>query len=184
MLLALVIVTALTGQFFSGSRAQTCPGPICTAKAKGPSVVKAVVDNIDKLGIFPPDHKFLCRIAWVESKYGQDRRTYRTGYHGGIWQVDRIGHRETTTQRGLRKYWNAIKTRLGIDWTRTTWSDLEKPLYSGLAARLYLARIRARIPTDLSSQAQYWKIHYNTDDGRGSAQKFKNDVKLAKGCAE
>ncbi|XP_068744281.1 uncharacterized protein [Montipora capricornis] len=183
MLLALVIVTTLTGQFFSGSRAQTCPGSICTAKAKGPSVVKAVVDKINKLGIFPRDHKLLCRIAWVESKYGQDRRTYRTGYHGGIWQVDRIGHRETKTQSGLLKYWNAIKTKLGIDWTRTTWSDLEKPLYSGLAARLYLARISASIPTDLSSQAHYWKKYYNTYSGRGSAQKFENDVNSATGCA-
>lgn len=184
MLLALVIVTALTSQFFSGSRAQTCPNQICTAKAKGPSVVEAVVDKINELGIFPSDHKLLCRIAWVESKYGQDRRTYRTGYHGGIWQVDSIGHLETRTRSGLLKYWNAINTKLGIDWTRTTWSDLEKPLYSGLAARLYLARIPARIPTDLSSQAQYWKIHYNTKTGRGSAQKFENDVKLATGCAE
>lgn len=58
-----------------------------TAKGKGSSVVKEVVDTINGLGIFPNDHKFLCRIAWVESKYGEDSGTYRRGYHGGIWQV-------------------------------------------------------------------------------------------------
>ena len=87
MLLALVIVTTLTGKLFSGSRAETCLNSICAEKAKGPSVVEAVVVKINELGIFPYDHKFLCRIAWVESKYGQDHRTYRRGYYGGIWQV-------------------------------------------------------------------------------------------------
>ncbi|XP_068744064.1 uncharacterized protein [Montipora capricornis] len=183
MLLALVIVTTLTGKLFSGSRAETCLNSICTVKAKGPSVVEAVVVKINELGIFPYDRKFLFRIAWVESKYGQDHRTYRRGYYGGIWQVDRIGHVETTTQRRLRNYWNEIKAKLGIDWTKTTWADLEKPLYSGLAARLYLARIPASIPTDLPSQAQYWKTYYNTEAGSGTVQKFINDVKLAKGCA-
>ena len=58
-----------------------------TPKEKGADVVKAVVDRITDLGIFPDDHKFMCRIAWVESKYGTDQGTYRPGYHGGIWQV-------------------------------------------------------------------------------------------------
>ena len=58
-----------------------------TPKGKGASVVKEVVDIINGLGIFPNDHKFLCRVAWVESKYGEAPGTYRSGYHGGIWQV-------------------------------------------------------------------------------------------------
>ena len=52
-----------------------------TPKGKGAGLVKDVV------GIFPNDHKFLCRVAWVESKYGEDPNTYRSGYYGGIWQV-------------------------------------------------------------------------------------------------
>ena len=54
-------------------------------KGKGSSVCKEVVEVIN--GIFPNDYKFLCRVAWVESKYGNDPGTYRPGYHGGIWQV-------------------------------------------------------------------------------------------------
>ena len=61
-------------------------------------------------------------------------------------QVDEIGYRETVLQPGLRKYWDRIKVRLDIDWSKTTWNDLEKPLYSGLAARLFLARLSAPIP--------------------------------------
>jgi len=83
----------------------------------------------------------------------------------------------------LRKYWDQIKAKLGIDWTNTRWEDLEKPLYSGLAARLYLARISAPIPSALEAQAQYWKTHYNTSAGKGTKEKFVEDVKQATGCA-
>ena len=58
-----------------------------TPKGKGASVVEDVVDEINESGIFPDDHEFLSRIAFVESKYGEAPGTYRSGYHGGIWQV-------------------------------------------------------------------------------------------------
>lgn len=98
-------------------------------------------------------------------------------------QVDEIGYRETVLQLGLRKYWDRIQERLSIDWTKTTWNDLEKPLYSELAARLFLARLSAPIPTNLEGQANYWKTHYNTVGGSGTPEKFINDVKHATGCA-
>ncbi|KAM7430895.1 hypothetical protein ABFA07_018452 [Porites harrisoni] len=154
-----------------------------TPKGKGAGVVKDVVDTINGLGIFPNDHKFLCRVAWVESKYGEDPNTYRSGYYGGIWQVDEVGYRETVIQTGLKKYWDQIKAKLGIDWTQTSWQDLEKPLYSGLASRLFLARLSPPIPTDLPSQAQYWKTYYNTVAGGGTVEKFIDDVNKAHGCA-
>lgn len=100
-----------------------------------------------------------------------------------LLEVDWIGHRETVTNRRLRRYWGPIKAKLGIDWTKTSWQDLQKPLYSGLAARLYLAKFPARIPPDLASQARYWKTYYNTSAGKGTVVKFINDVKRASGCA-
>ena len=60
---------------------------LSSPKGKGASIVKKVSDIINGLGAFPNDKKFICRIAWVESKYGNDGNTYRSGYHGGIWQV-------------------------------------------------------------------------------------------------
>ena len=97
--------------------------------------------------------------------------------------MDYIGYRETVLQQSLRKYWDGIKAKLHIDWTKTTWSDLDKPLYSGLAARLFLARIPDPIPSDLTAQAMYWKKYYNTAAGKGTVQKFIDDVKKATGCA-
>ena len=83
MLLTLMLV-GLAAQFIS--KCEACVDPYAP-KGKGNAVVTKVVDMINKTGIFPSDHKFLCRIAWVESKYGHARGTYRPSYHGGIWQV-------------------------------------------------------------------------------------------------
>ena len=83
-MLLIVVLVGLLGQIFVKSVA--CDDPY-TPKGKGSAVVEEVTDMINHLGIFPSDHKFLCRVAWVESKYGQASSTYRPGYYGGIWQV-------------------------------------------------------------------------------------------------
>ena len=80
-----VVFVGLAAQLFLGlSMAHSDP---YTPRGKGNAVVTETVNIINSLGIFPNDHKFLCRVAWVESKYGEARGTYRPGYHGGIWQV-------------------------------------------------------------------------------------------------
>lgn len=85
-----------------------------TPKAKGASVVKGVVDKVNGLEIFPDDQEFLSRIAWVESKYGTDKDTYRSGYYGGIWQV-LILSSLNSIQYGIspKQYHNVCFTSLG-----------------------------------------------------------------------
>ena len=83
MLLTVVLVGLIAQICFKGV---ACVDPY-TPKGKGNAVVTEVVYMINRMGIFPSDHKFLCRVAWVESKYGQARGTYRSFYYGGIWQV-------------------------------------------------------------------------------------------------
>jgi len=187
MFLKVIFVAGLACQFLPGGRARcsvsrrSCSNiqPYC----KGADVVNRVVNTINGLGIFPPDHKFLCRIAWVETKYGEHPNTFPDGYYGGIWRVDRIGHEETQRNTVLQGYWDQLKTKLAIDWQKTRWEDLVKPLYSGLAARLYIATVPSAIPTGLSAQASYWKRYYNTAAGGGTVQGFINDVNSAHGCA-
>ena len=74
-----------------------------------------------------------------------------------------------------------IKQTLDIDWGKVQWNDLRKPLHSGLAARLYLLKIPAPIPSTLTDQADYWKRYYNTESGAGTAQKFIDDVNKLEG---
>ena len=66
---------------------------------------------------------------------------------------------------------------MSIDWTTVQWVDLRKPLYSALAARLFLSNVPSAIPSGLQEQAAYWKNYYNTSSGAGSDSKFINDVK-------
>ena len=153
-----------------------------TAGASGSAVVHAVVRRIEDSNIFPSDNRLLRRIAYVESKDGTDSGTYRSGYHGGIWQVDEVGFRDTqdtTYHRGLAKKLDKIQETFAINWREVQWSDLRKPLYSGLAARLFLSNIPEDIPiaSDIRGQGKYWKEHYNTADGAGAVDKFVEDIK-------
>ena len=152
-----------------------------TAGVSGSAVVHAVVRRIEDSNIFPSDNQFLRRIAYVESKDGTDSGTYRSGYHGGIWQVDEVGFRDTqdtTSHPGLNVKFDKIQRKFGINWREVKWEDLRKPLYSGLAARLFLSNVLEGIPiaSDIRAQGQYWKEHYNTDDGEGTVDKFVEDI--------
>ncbi len=131
----------------------------------------------------PIVYVFLKRIARVESDLGRHSGTFRQGYFGGIWQVDRIGFDETKNLRshpGLSRLHDEIKQRFswgglpGVDWSKTSWEDCTIPAYSCVAARLYLATISEAIPQSLEGQANYWKKYYNTAAGAGTAQHFIN----------
>ena len=61
--------------------------------------------------------------------------------------------------------------KLAIDWSKVTWSDLRKPLYSGLAAALYEVLITKGKPrvisTNVDEQAHYWVATYrNTNTSK------------------
>lgn len=48
---------------------------------------------------------------------------------------------------------------MGIDWSRVTWQDLRKPLFSGIAAAMY-ATIQSGaggVPNGIEYQAVFWK---------------------------
>lgn len=152
-------------------------------ETSGTKVVKSVVSKIQLSGIFLKDHSFLSRIAFVESKDGTDSNTYRAGYGGGIWQVDLIAFQATkdvSSHPALVEKHKKIKKAFNIDWSNVQWMDLRKPLYSGIAARLFLSNIKKKIPlaSDIMEQGKYWKKYYNTEAGKGTAQKFVNDVSV------
>ena len=151
------------------------------AKANGVSVVDAAIRLIEKSAIFPSDKGLLRKIAWVESKFGTDPSTFRTGNAGvGIWQMDLIGLQDTQNTDShpkLKDRHEAIKKQFpAIDWKTVTMIDLHKPLYAGLAARLLLSNIKEAIPSGEEAQALYWKKYYNTNSGKGTKDKFLSDV--------
>ena len=60
-----------------------------------------------------------------------------------------------------------LLTQLAIDWSGSvTWSDLRKPLYSGLAGALYtlLQLNGSAVPGDISLQAQFWATAFGGNE--------------------
>ena len=130
---------------------------------KGSEIVRVVVSKIEAMfptPCFAPGSSFLRLMAYVETKDGTDSTTYRSGFDGGIWQIQKKAFdatKDTKTHPDLATKHDEIKKRFKIDWTQVQWSDLRKPLYSGLAARLVLYNNPDPIPVELDGQAKYWK---------------------------
>ena len=80
--------------------------------ASGSAVVRAVVGRIEDANIFPNDNQLLRRIAYVQSKDGTNKNTYRIGYYGGIWQMNEVGFQctqNTTSHQGLATILDSIQ---------------------------------------------------------------------------
>ncbi|XP_069115230.1 uncharacterized protein [Argopecten irradians] len=133
------------------------------AKSSGPAVVQAVSDRIRESCIFADDRLFIRRLAIAQSDDGTMSSTYRSGYYGGIWQVDEDKFKLTKNCRNaaIRDECNIILSEFNITWPSVEWNDLVKPLYSGLAAALYLKLQGADpAPGNLTSQALFWTSHF------------------------
>ena len=119
------------------------------------------------------DNDFMRRVAYVMSDFGRDTRNI--GY-GGIWQLSEIAFKDTLdTSAHLRlpgKYERIYKA-YGIDWTTVKYTDLIKPFYSALAARLYMSNSPKLLPptSDVQEQAMHWKFQYMR--GSGDIENFK-----------
>ncbi|XP_064616192.1 uncharacterized protein LOC135480311 [Liolophura sinensis] len=137
-----------------------------TPGSKGADVVDAVIDLIHHTCIFEDDKFFLRRLAFVESRDGNNGNTYRNGYDGGIWQVDNDKFLLTQTSAHTKSYFTHIRqSNLHIDWSQVSWTDLRIPLYSGLAARLYTEVMSKGqdIPREISKQAEFWHRAYHSN---------------------
>ncbi|XP_076436105.1 uncharacterized protein LOC143275716 [Babylonia areolata] len=142
----------------------TLPSSMVTApRVGGTSVTEAVVDLISHSCIFDEDNLFLRRLAYLETNDGTAARTYgQSGYYGGIWRVDEAMFKSTQANTPqLRTKYAAIRDVFGIDWMTTQWQDLQKPLYSGLAAALYTF-LQGPIPLSVEQQGHYVHERYNT----------------------
>ncbi|XP_070175590.1 uncharacterized protein [Littorina saxatilis] len=142
------------------------PGSLALRPRVGATpVTEAVIDLIGQSCIFDEDNLFYRRVAFLETNDGTFGKTYgNSGYHGGIWQVDSSMFQATKANTAqLRTKYAAIRDAFGIDWMSVQWQDLEKPLYSGLAAALYTFT-QGKVPTNLEQQGTYVHSHYHARD--------------------
>ena len=134
--------------------------------ASGSEAVLLSVSEILQSGVFGVNNDLLRRIAFVETKDGTVGDTFRDGYSGGIWAVDEKKFSVTQNIRGFSRLpakLQEIERTLNINWLKVKWSDLPRPLFGAIAARLVLFLASDPIPpaTDLVGQAQFWVEHYN-----------------------
>ncbi|XP_022080169.1 uncharacterized protein LOC110973572 [Acanthaster planci] len=138
--------------------------------AEGTYVVISTLRRLSQLtedssGDLQPDHGFLRRVAWVDTRDGTAAGAYDPNYHGGIWRVDRSVYDATQAMLEDSRYssiFGRIRQLFDINWDQTTWQDCRKPIYSALAARLYFHRLQSTIPKRLSDQATLWWNEYHT----------------------
>lgn len=130
------------------SECSASPTNVMTPGKKGPQVVTEEVKRVEK--VLGSTKMLVERTALVESDLGRQPKTYRPGYHGGIWQVDEAcfqDRQDTKNHPKLRDAFPLIKKEWGVDWSKVRHRDLRKPLYSGVAARLKYWNISYPIPT-------------------------------------
>ena len=137
-------------------------------EAGGTDVALASVARVQESEIFQADSRLLRRIAFAETGDGVAFDTYREGYNGGIWQVDEDifdQTQDTLAHPELIQLHLQITSVFLVDWLNVNWVELRKPLFSALAARLYLVIVPETIPMagDVQGQAEYWKRYYNSD---------------------
>ena len=163
-------------------RTRTCP-PLSIHRmyqdgASGSDVVEAVVKKLNDSCIFPPDHGFMRRIAYVETRNGTNitGNTHLRAIHKriGIWGLTDFmlqSMRHQLKQRGTdSEYQNLIAVseqiyrRFGVNMTGDEKLNLTIPLVSGIAARFYLHYktivTNEELPEDLAGQALFWESQY------------------------
>lgn len=164
----LVLSCMLCAGLFVRISAQEQQSIIFQDRANGSAVVLLAVGRIQQSGVFGNDNDILRRIAYVETRDGLLPNTFRPGYNGGIWAVDQdafISTKDVNTFARLAAKLQQIEKTLHINWLDVEWSDLRRPLYSALAARLVIFNAPSPVPpsNDLLAQAQFWVTHYNTE---------------------
>ena len=109
----------------------------------------------------------MCRLAYTMSRYG--KATWQLETDGGIWQVSLHAFQDTkdvSTHKRLPAKYQSLFDRIGIkNWKDIRRRELEKPMYSAIAARLYLSNFAESIPPHykVEEQEDYWWNLYMID---------------------
>ena len=134
--------------------------------SNGTSAVLLTIAYIEQSTVFSDDNAILRRIAYVETRDG-------TRASDNIWAVSQEALQLTQDSDNptLNVKHNLITQEFNIDWISVELDDLRRPLYSGIAARLFVFLAPEKIPNsnDIEGQAQFWKQYYNTN---GSINEF------------
>lgn len=162
--------------------------------ANGSDVVNAVIAKLDASGIFGPDHHFLRRLAYVESRDGADLSTLSKSDNTGIWCLERCKfhflqrviqnqtNQNASVDEEMANITRHIELHFHFNILDLTIGFLEKPLFSGIIARLYLYYVTVakheQIPLagEIEEQGKFWIKYYHPDTRGVTATHFIDKV--------
>lgn len=137
------------------------PDDILSKSAEGWETIVKATDVLKLSRVFPSDRNLMKRIALVESSLN------RTSSQGGLWNVGTCAFWRVTQNREkygkrLKKIQKMVGRKFGISWTRMTYDQLQRPMYSLIAARIYLYIILTDgIPRGATAQSKVWSNYYH-----------------------
>ena len=152
----------LIATLLSGAVSQSCNSCVdltVVPDSTGEKVVLASVRLVEDSNIFSEDHGTLRRIAYAETRDG----ILFEKNNGGIWKVGEGIFNSTKTSSSA--ILSGIDSFFNIDWNSVEYSDLDKPLFSALAARIFLQQQQnsgGNISTDVA-QVELWVTNYSTN---------------------
>ena len=163
---------------FPVSRTKIDQTTLMQPRAAGFDVAAAAAATVDSVLPDGSGGTFLLRIAAQESNFGMAAGTYRLSGDKGMTQVNTGSGLKEVQRRiaqGSGRVWEAaqvLNQRLGLDLNNLTKDDLDRPIVAMAVARLYVEAVGRAVPQDLAGQAAWWKRHYNTHLGAGTAAQF------------
>lgn len=162
-----VVAVVLLSAVFAVRATVELDDSVSDSGRSGTDVVLLSIAYIHQATIFPDDNKMLRRLAFVETQDGLDEDSFNMGNSGGIWAVKELGFENTksNSDSDVVEKRDQIRLHFDINWDAVQWSELNKPLYSALAARLVLFIAPEDIPSegDILSQARFWREYYHID---------------------
>lgn len=141
------------------------PKSLLVYDSRGVNVIRDGSEMVNKAltrslqPVFMGDNHFIQRIAIVEKAMN------RTSKEGGLWNVDKCAFEATQAKRKenrqLAALHKTVRRTFGVTWSKIKYSDLRRPLYSVLAARIFLEMTKHSIPRGLKNQARFWLESYH-----------------------
>lgn len=134
-----------------------------------------LLSQADLVAYTPAAFQLLVGTAAVESG-GIAVRQYGSGPACGYWQM------EPATADDIFDNWLRYRVRIAEFVKRIQGSQTREyaltfnPLYAAIMARLHYRRVRDPLPAenDFAGLAEYWKVHYNTEQGKGDPAEMES----------
>ena len=157
--------------------------------ANGSCVVEAVLKKLDKSRIFQQDHRFMRRMAFVETKDGREtvhENVTKCHKRVGIWGMTQfffqtMKHEMRLVEfRELNTVVRDVCEAFGVNLTGHEKLNLRNPLVSGIVARFYLHYLTivadSKLPESKKDQAAFWQSQYRLSKSPTLVVRFEKRV--------